>query len=125
MPHEAREPDRGEELEVEVRLPDLVGDSLEGEGLRLAGVVHQDVDLADRLHHLRVGALQVGGRGDVAGHGADLARADRIDLRAGLFERTRAPREDRDVGAGLRIGKRGGQPKPLAAAGDDDVATFR
>ncbi len=113
---------RGEQLLVEVVLQDLVGQLLERAGRGGAGVVDDDVDLAERLHRLVVDALDVGGLGDVALHADDPAArlgADRLDR---LVERLAAARHDRDVGAGG--GEAGGDRKAdaLAAAGDDGRA---
>ena len=54
-------------------MQDFVGHLLERHGARGAGVVDDDVDLAERLHHLVVGALDVGGDADVGLHADDAA----------------------------------------------------
>ena len=72
-PDQAREADRGEQLQVEVVLPDLVGDLLRGHRPRLAGVVDQDVDLAERLDDAVEGLRDVVGLRHVALERRDLA----------------------------------------------------
>jgi hypothetical protein len=72
-PGEAGEADGGEEFEVEVLLPDFVGDGFEGAGAGLAGVVDDDVDAAEAVHDIVIGALDVGGFGDIALDGEDAA----------------------------------------------------
>jgi hypothetical protein len=117
-PHQSRQPDGGEQLLVEVVAPHLVGDLLERPGTRGAGVVHDDVDLAQRRHGFVVGALDVGGDADVTcnrGHASLRARADAL---GGLVERAAPAGDDGDIGARGRepLGDR--KPDALAAAGD-------
>ena len=62
--------DGGEQFLLDVVVQDVVGQLLERHGARRAGVVDDDVDLAERIHHLAVGALDVRGLADV-GRNAD------------------------------------------------------
>src|SRR4030088_2984729 len=54
-PDEPRQPDRREQFLVEVVLQEFVGQLLERAGGGGAGIVHDDVDLAQRLHRFVVG----------------------------------------------------------------------
>src|SRR3954467_8925503 len=117
-PYQPRQPDGGEQLLVEVVAPDLVGDVLERAGARGPGIVHDDVDLAERRHRFVVGALDVGGDADVPRNGGDLslrARADGLDR---LVERATPARDDRDVRARGREPRGDRKADALAAAGD-------
>src|SRR5918911_603707 len=58
-PDQARESDGGEELQIEVLAPDLVRDLLEGQRSGRAGVVDQDIDLAEAVHDGVVAAPDV------------------------------------------------------------------
>ena len=64
--------------------------------------------------------------GELAGIGDVATRRIHLDTLgderlAGLFEGVGAARADRDVGAFVGEGERGGAADALAAAGDDDV----
>ena len=98
-PNEPRQPDRGEQLLIEVLAPDLVGDLLEGAGARGSGVVHHDVDLAERRHGLVVGARDIARDGDVPLHGNDAAAAARSNGLGRRIERFTSAGNDGDVGA--------------------------
>src|SRR5215211_1652768 len=65
-PDQPAEADRRKQLQVEVFLPDLVGDGLERHRARGAGVVDEDIDPAKILHDLVVGRGNIGSFGDVA-----------------------------------------------------------
>ena len=117
---QADQADRGEQLVLEILLHDLVGQLLERAVARGAGVVDDDVDLAERLHHLVVGALDVGRGADVGLHADHLLpfalRLDGVDR---LVERLAGARQDGDVGAGCGEPRRDREADALAAAGDD------
>ena len=113
---------RGEQLLVEVVAPDLVGQIFERAGARRAGIVDDDVDLAERLHRLVVDTLDVGSLGDVAGNAGDPPFATLAPIaltasssvsrpRARSRRRRRSSRSARDRVADA-----------LAAAGDDGAA---
>ena len=53
------------------QLQHFVGELLERTGARRAGVVDEDVDLAERPHRLVIAALEVGGDPDVGLHAGD------------------------------------------------------
>ena len=75
-PHQADQADRGEQLLVKILLQDLVGERLELAVARGAGIVDDDVDLAERAHGLVVDALHVGRVPDVALHRGDASLRD-------------------------------------------------
>ena len=91
------------QLQLERKLRDhvkgLVSD-LEGAGARGAGIVHNDVDLAERLHRRCVSALQVGSIGHVALQGDDTSCGGRRNGLGRLVERLASACDDCDVGAG-------------------------
>ena len=121
-PDQPRQPDRGEQLLVEIGLQDFVGRFLERAGARGAGVVDHDVDLAEGLHRLVIDALDLVGdcRHRPARRPPALRdRADRLDR---LIERLAPARDDHDIGARRRETGRDGKAKALAAAGDDGSA---
>ena len=60
-PGEPRQPDGGEHFLIDILTPDLVGDLLERAVARGAGIVDDDVDLAEGLCGLVVDTLDVGG----------------------------------------------------------------
>jgi isopenicillin-N N-acyltransferase like protein len=118
-------PDLGEQLDLDVGLPVVVGQRAELAGVGPAGVVDQDVESAHRL----VGRLDE--RGDLIGHGhvahhrGDLTGSIGgflADLVRGRFEFARVARADRDRHAlgdqacGYRL------TQPLRSAGDDRPA---
>ena len=69
----AAEADGGEQFEVEIALPVLVGHRVERLGMADAGIVHHDVDLAEIGHDLLAGLGDRLRLGDVAGIGLELA----------------------------------------------------
>jgi hypothetical protein len=100
-------------------VPDLVRDLLEGRGARGAGIVHHDVDLAEGVHRLVVGAADI--RSDTyIGHDAGDPLFRRPADRAHSLIQRLAPASDDG-----NVGSRGGKPRchckpyPLAASGDD------
>jgi hypothetical protein len=121
-PGEPSEPDRTEQLEIEILLHHLVGQRLERRRVRGAGIVDHDVDLAERLHRLVIGALDVGCIRHVCRDAGDL------DLRLAAhggdrgIERLAAACHHGDVGAGGGELHRHGEADALAAAGDDGRA---
>src|SRR5262245_46525302 len=121
-PGEPRQPDRREQLLIEILAPDVVGDLLERTGARGAGIVHDDVDLAERLHGLVIGPLDIRGNGDVALDGVDAPSSARTDGLGGVIECVAAARHDGDVGARGRKPRRDREPDPLAGAGNDGRA---
>src|SRR5262249_25493714 len=58
-PPQPRQPDGGEQLLVQVLLQEFVGQLFERAGGRRAGIVHEDVDLTERLHYFVVGTLDI------------------------------------------------------------------
>ena len=97
------QPDGGEQLEVDVVLPQLVGDLLEGPALRGAGVVDEHVDLAERLVRRLVGLAAPVRRADVGGNGDHLGvLRRRRDLGPRLVEALLLPRDDGHIGARAR-----------------------
>ena len=122
-PDQPAEADRGEQFEVEVFLPDLVGHGLERHRARGSGIVDEDVDRAEIGDDLVVGFGNIGGLRDVADIVANLDAVLGEALACGLQVR-RAARQHRDLGA--RLGKSPGhrKPDPLAAAGDDGNAVL-
>jgi hypothetical protein len=97
----------------------------ESAGARGAGIVHQDVDLAERPHRLLIRALQVGGNGDVA-RNADNARLGRFpDRDDSLIQRLAPARDDCHRGAGLGKARRHGKADALAPAGNDGGAPVK
>jgi hypothetical protein len=120
-PDQSAEPDRREQFQIEVFLPDFVGDRFERHRARCSGIVDEHVDPAEIGDHLLVGVGDVRGPGDVANVVANLE----IILGQPLPRRLQirwAPREDRDLGAGLGEPARHRDADPLAAAGDDGDA---
>ena len=123
MPGSARrqQADGGEQLEVEVALPVLVGHRVERLGVADAGIVHHDVDLAEIGHDLLPG---VGDRlrlGDVAGIDLDLGvglAGGLCDLGLGRGQRVGLARQQRHRGArsGEFLGH--GEAQAGARAGD-------
>ena len=71
----SREADRGEQLQIEVLLPDFVGNGFERPIGMGAGVVEQDVDPAKLLFGGGKDAGAIFGLADVAGDGDGLALA--------------------------------------------------
>ena len=87
-----------------------------GAGARGAGIVDDDVDLAERLHRLVVGAPDVGRAGDVALDAR--RRLPRALAPIGLdrcIEGFAPARNDGDVGARGREPCGDGKPDPFAA----------
>ena len=117
------EPDRREQLEVDVVLPHLVADLQEGAALRGAGVVDEHVDLAERRLGLLVGLAAALRRADVGGDADDLGIARRGNLGPRLVEALLPARDDGDVGAGADEMLGDGPADALAAAGDERVAS--
>ena len=94
---------------VEVGLPHRLVDAGD------AGIVDEDVDLAERLQRGVAGLLD---RGEVAD--VDLERGHRIaDFLGGLFRQLLVEIPDRDLGAGLDEALGDGAAKALRAAGHD------
>ena len=89
-----------------------------GTAVPTAGVVDEDVDLAELLDGLVDDALAVLGNRDVGLHG-DAAAAERLDALAGVLEAFDAARADRDVGAGLGQPLRERDAEPRRCAGHD------
>src|SRR5690606_24015893 len=100
--------------------PERVRDLQERPALRSAGVVDQDVHLAEGTGRLAEGTLAALGGGDVGGDGGDLHawRRGRLDLRLRLAERLGAARDERDMAAGARIGLGDGEAEALGSARD-------
>ncbi len=125
MPGSARRASRiaREQLEVEIVLPDRVGDLLELAGLRRAGIVDEDVDLAEGVDDGAPGAPRA-----PAAFATSHGKAPHLGLRRGrdaalgLGEGFGAARQDRHFRARLRELGRHRQPQPLAAAGDERSA---
>jgi hypothetical protein len=115
------EPDRREQFQIEVFPPDLVGDRFEGHRARCSGIVDEHVDPAEIGDHHLVGAGDVRGPGDVADVVANLEAILGQQFPRRLQIR-RAPRKDRDLGAGLGESPRHCDADPLAAARDDGDA---
>ena len=122
-PDQPAEADRRKQLQVEVFLPDLVGDGLERHGARGAGIVDEDVDPAKILHDLVVGRGNIGSFGDVANVIVNLMPV-LGELLPRRLQVLRAARKDRDVRAGPGKPARHREPNALAAAGDDGDAIF-
>ena len=114
-----RQPDRGEQLLIEVVLQEFVGQLLEWPGCRRAGIVHDDVDLAERLHGVVVSPANIGGNSDVADDGVNTSSVARADGFGGGGEGFAPAGDDGDVGARGREPGRNRKPYPLAAAGND------
>ncbi len=117
-PGEPDQPDGSEELEVDVLLPLGIGDGLERMGVGSAGIVHQDVDMAERLRDPGKSCRDVLGAPHVAGDREDLLPRPRPDRCDGLFQRALPSRHDGDIGAGLRKGVGNRQTEAFAATGD-------
>jgi hypothetical protein len=56
--HKPGQANRCEQLLIQIRLPDLVGDCLEGAAARLSRIVDEDVDAPETLYRLVVGAKE-------------------------------------------------------------------
>jgi hypothetical protein len=113
-PNQSDESDRRKQLLVEILLQDLIGELLERSGAGSAGVVDDDIDLAERLRRLAVCPLDLARKRDVGLDADDLSaglRCDRLDC---PVERFAPARHDGNVGAGG--GKAGGHRKPDAFA---------
>ena len=108
-----RQPDRGDEQELDGGLDLLGGEPDRGPARRAAAVVDEDVDAAEGLDGAGDDALGVARVGDVA---ADGERADALRL---ALEQLAPAREHDDVGAfpGERLG--GSQPDAGRGAADD------
>ena len=114
-PHAA---DRREELQLEVGLPGRVVDRVEPSGRRGAGVVDEDVDPPEPPERRGHEPLEVAGARDVSRHVQD-RRTLRPERPGRLREARRVAPADRD---GRPLGGEppcGGEPEPVAAAGDD------
>ena len=111
--------DRREQLLLKVVMQDLVGELLERRGARGAGVVDQDVDLAEAFHRLVIGARDIGRDPDVRDHADDLAVGLLLEGGDRLLERSLAARDDGNIGAGGGKALRHRKADTLAAAGDD------
>jgi len=118
----AAEPDRGQQLQVDVMLPDLVGDLDEGPTLRCAGVVDEHVDVAERLVRCLECGAAAGGRANVGSNGDDLGIGLAGDLCLGLVQALLLARDDRHVGTRLGEVARDGQADALAATRDERIA---
>src|SRR5215467_8872216 len=84
---------------------------------RRAGIVHEDVDLAERLHYFVVGTLDIGGARHVA-LDADHPPAIRPDGLDRMIERFAPARDNGNLGARGCKPLRDGEPDALASAGD-------
>src|SRR5687767_7309366 len=115
--------DHREQFDVEVILPVLVGQRLEGAWVSATGVVHEDVYPAQRVGGFGEELPDLGGVRHVAGTCEDLAavRAQLISCRGYLFGATSAYG---DVGAlaGKLVGDR--LSEALRPSGDDGFATL-
>ena len=116
-PNEPRQPDRRKQLLVEVVLQEFIRQLLERAGGGGAGIVHDDVDLAQRLHRFVVGTPDVGGDRDIAldADDASAARTDRLD---GRIEGLAPAGDNGDIGTRGRKSRRDGKADALACAGD-------
>ena len=116
-PRQPRQPDGGEQLLVQVVLQEFVGQLFKRAGGRRAGIVHDDVDLAERLHYFVVGTLDVSGERHVA-LDADDTPAVRPDGLDRIVERFASARDNGDIGARGCKSRGNGEPDPFASAGD-------
>ena len=120
-PHQPAEADRGKQFEVEILLPHLVGHRFERHRARRAGIVDENVDLAEIPDDLLKGRGNIRRLGDVADIVANRKAilGQRIARRRQVFG---AARHDRDPGAGFGKSPRHREPDTLAAAGNDGDA---
>ncbi len=65
-PNQPRQPYGRKQFLIEIGLQDFVGEIFERAGARRAGIVDDNVDLAERLHRLVIDALHVVGDTDIA-----------------------------------------------------------
>ena len=86
-----------------------------------AGIVDEDVDLAERLQRLVAGLLDGGEIGNVDLEGRD----GRADFLRGLFRKRQVVIPDRDLRAGCDEALGDRAPKTLRAAGDDGAAAVQ
>src|SRR5215472_7916948 len=118
-PGEPDQPNGGEKLEVEVLLPLRIGDGLEGMGVGGAGVVHQDIDVAQSLRHKSKSCRNVCRVPHVAGDRQHLLPRPGPNRGHGVVQGTLPARHDRDVGAGRRKGAGNRKAQTLASAGNE------
>ena len=124
---QAGQPDDGEQLEVQIGLPDRVCDLFECARLRLPSVVDQDVELAEFADHGGEHAFYLPGLAYVAGEGGDVGLGLAGDLGSGLVEDIGAPGGDCDLGTGFGKFARHGAPESPAAAcnqGDPPIHAY-
>ncbi len=122
---DAAEADLREQFQIEIGLPLLVGDGLRRPARRLAGVVDEDIDLAEFRIDLLAGRLDRRRLRDVAADRGDLALRDLLDLALGVGECRRVARQNGHIRSrgGEFLGDR--EAEPLAAAGDDRASTVQ
>ena len=70
------QPDGRQQLELDVRLPRVVVDRLDGAGRRPAGVVHDPIDPPPARHGGLDEGFEVGRPGDVGPHGQDVGTTE-------------------------------------------------
>src|SRR5262249_56241515 len=113
------------ELKMDVVLPQFVADALEGAALRGAGIVDQDVDLAETRRRLRDRPAAAISGTDVGRHRHHLGVALPGDIGARQIENLLAPRHQRDIGAGPDEGFGDGTADAYAAPRAPGVAPLR
>ena len=113
------EANRAEQLEVDVGLPDLVGNLREIGTLRRTRIVDENVDLSQLGKRRPAGGGAAFGGCHVGGDGHDLAAALRRKGALRLVEHRLAAGNDRDVGARLEEARRDRTADAEAAAGDE------
>ncbi len=109
----------GGEVHLDVAVPDFVGDFVDGLGIVDAGVVDEDVDLAEAFFGFDGEGFDGGAVGHVGDHPFDFDAEACADLGGGGGEFIGVAAGDEDVGAGFSEAAGHGFAEAFAAAGDE------
>ena len=118
----ANETDGGPDFEVEISLPVVVGDALEGLGVGSAGIIDHDVHAAEIVHCGLDHTLRRGRVRDVPGDGQHHTLGGCPNFLGRLVQEVGSPGNDDDLGAFL--GKAMGSCFSYAVAAAGDYGDF-
>ena len=123
VPHgrqrQAAKPDGGEKLQVQIILPKRVRYLQEPTALRCAGIIDQDIHLAEALHRRGIGRFTPFRSADIGGDSDHLgARRGGADFGFSLRQALCPTCDNGNMPAGFSEHLRNSQPKPLGPASD-------
>ena len=120
------EADRGKQLEVQIILPKRVRYFQEAAALRCAGIIDQDIHLAEALHRRRISRFAALSGANIGGDGSHLGgRGSSADFSLSLRQALRPARHNGDMPARFSKHLGHGKPKTLGPAGDERGAPIQ